>query len=455
MGNYGRELKEDAMKTMIKLVREANGDGVSRQTLADAVGVSASCVGNWMSEAMHRHPEIVKPHGHGSKVGYRWVEDNAGKPESSEQKALKEAIIDFLKKRSPAGCTSTDIAKAVGVSRCTVLRKLHEIAEDHIELNLAQHGSSRGYIWTEVVDKPSDEIDPNDLEAIQAAFGVKTADSQKNLPEFGWKENDITTERENDVTTEREKVIVEDNEKHTKNHEGYHDPTAAAAIANTEKNSVSENSERISELPDELRGQIWAVPRQYGGEDYFAVLMSSPHHVCGVVLRYDNDGHYFKPAQSFVYEEGGAQWVGNTSRIYTKPRKFLERYVGDLTPEQLSALTSMVAKSLHIGTAIAAEPEDTSLANQVTALQVELDEAQNRLKYYESAIKKLTEQNESLKATNAESLDTISTLQQTVNNLVDNDLEEKVRILQLHAQIDQATIRAYEFAMRCFGKGMN
>ena len=447
MGNYGRELKEDAMKEMIKLVREANGDGVNRQTLADAVGVSVSCVGNWMSEAMHRHPEIVKPHG--SKVGYRWVEDNAGKPESSEQKALKEAIIDFLKKHSPEGSTSTDIAKAVGVSRCTVLRRLHEIAEDHIELNLAQHGSSRGYIWTEVVDKPSDEIDPNDVEAIQAAFGQKTvlSDPEKEkervnkLPEFTWKDEVKKTEE-----TNVEETIS------PKNHEGYNDPTATAAIRSADKEKTPDTS---------MAGEVWAIDRSFGGEDYFAVLTSSSNHVCGVILRYENDGHP-TPDNAFVYECGGADWVGNAQRVCTKPTKALKRKVDDLSEVKLARLRDTVRQALDLGDihSVEDEREISRLNEQVAGLQTsekflrkKAQEFQNEAARLENELCKQNELAAKLAEENAGLLAEIERLKTQLADAQSGDRVDEIalRNMRMAQAVNEATIKAYEFALQCLG----
>lgn len=462
MGNYGKELKEDAMKEMVKLVREADGTGVSRQTLADAVGVSPSCVSNWMSEAMHRHPEIEKPHG--SKVGYRWVEGNAGKPESPEQKELKEQIIDFLKKHSPEGTTSSDIAKAVGVSRCTVLRRLHEIAEDHIELNLAQRGSTRGYIWTEVVEKTSDEIDPNDVEAIQAAFGQKTAlidpdtdthslasndalekekERVNKLPEFSWKD---------EVKEQREEKATMDESVSPKNHEGYNDPTAATAIRSADKEKTPDTS---------MAGEVWAIDRTYGGEDYFAILTSSNSHVCGVILRYENDGHPM-PDNAFVYKCGGADWVGNTQRVCTKPIKALKRKVDDLLYVRLASLRDAVRQALDLGDNHSVEDtrEIARLNEQVAGLQTserllrkKAQEFQDKAADLENELRKQDELAAKLAEENTGLLAEIERLKSQLADTQSSDRIDEItlRSMRVEQAADKATIKAYEFALQCLG----
>lgn len=454
MGNYGRELKEDAMKEMIKLVREADGAGVARQTLADAVGISPSCVSNWMSEAMHRHPEIVKPYG--SKVGYRWVDGNVRKPESPEQKVLKEQIIDFLKKHSPEGTTATDIAKAVGVSKWTVLRRLHEIAEDHIELNLAQRGSTRGYIWTEVVEKPSDEIDHNDVEAIQAAFGQKKERVNK-LPEFTWKD-EVKEQTE-------EKADVEETVS-SKNHEGYNDPTAAAAIRSADNEKTPDTS---------MAGEIWAIDRQFGGEDYFAILTSSDNHVCGVILRYEN-GNYPYPQNKYIYVDGGAEWVGDTRRVCTKPKKALCRKVGDISDEALYALRFSVSSALELLGDVSEskvremesciemqeakikelesiKEQNESLVATVDRLMAELETERQRSAHYYSEAKASDGKNDELVANNTDLLAEIKRLKSQLADAQSGDRVDEItlRNMRMEQAVDKATIKAYEFALQCLG----
>lgn len=479
------EVRKENKAQIVELLKESGSKGLSRTLLADTVGVSSTCVANWMKELMAEHSEITRNGMQGAAATYFWVPGHTEAYVAKTKEDIIQEAIEMLQKCSPKGMTSIELGKKLGVSKTTVQRGLREAAKDHIELRIPESGERCGYIWTPIAEpKPSDEIDPNDVEAIMAAFGQKpetkdtpepassptflTSDTvvekavnpinQKALPAFSWKEE----KKKEDAVAE-----TTDTTKSGKNSEGYNDPTAAQAI----KNADSRKAER-----EGMTGEIWAVDKQFGGEAYFAVLASTNSHAVGVQLNYENDGYPYPKEGCYVYTDGGAEWVGDARRVVTKPVKVLRRKVGNLDTQELMILRAMVNEALNLCDAAAYERRIENQYNEIQALRSKVKDLTDELNTVissqkESECTRIEELGKALKesrdseASYANAVDeltakcdmankTIAELQEKLRTQSGDDLKRLVEELEYRGAIDRATIKAYEFALKCFGKGV-
>lgn len=470
MGNYGTEIKNDTVATMVHHIQDAGKEGLATVDLVKISGVNKATVHRWLSEYATEHPELSVPPER-SRRGWRWVSDPENRIERTD-KPIDTAIIDYLEVRGSEGATAGEIAKAIGYSKVTVRTHLCRLAKEHIELNTpGRGGNNRPYIWTPVVvkEQTSDEIDPNDLEAIQAAFGQKAVEKDaervsKHLPEFSWKD---------EVKPEKSKEdAVTDEDMSTKNAEGYNDPTAAAAIRSAEKSLTKKSTSKTAHCAS-MVGEVWAIDRQFGGEDYFVILTSSDNHVCGVTLRYENSNYPY-PQNSYIYTDGGAKWVGDTRRVCTKPKKALCRKVGSISDEGLYALRFSVSSALELlGDASESKvremesciemqeakikelesikEQNDSLVATVDRLMAELETEKQRSAHYCSEAKISDDKNDELVAENADLYAEIDGLKIQLAAAQNNDYETEVRNMHIQHLVDRATINAYELAMRCLG----
>lgn len=489
------ELKREGMDYILNTIKNAGEQGVSRAFLVDKLGVSPSSVTNWVTELRKDHPEISE-NILGNHGNYRWIPGGAELKVRKTRADAVEGALEILKKYSPKSFTSVELGEKLGVSKTTIIRGLKAVAKDHIELYVPSQGERGGYRWTPIVEpKPSDEIDPNDVEAIMAAFGQKpettdtpepassptrvchdpytdqsflTSDTvvvkaanainQKALPQFSWKE-----EKEKEVSMTEENA----NDKPGKNAEGYSDPTAAQAI----KNADSRKTER-----EGMTGEVWAVDKQFGGEAYFAVLASTNSHAVGIQLNYENDSYPYPKESCYIYTDGGAEWVGDARRVVTKPIKVLRRKVGSLSSQELMVLRAMVNEALNLCDAASYERRIENQYNEIQALRSkvkdlteELDTVLrsskesdlDRIEELEKALKASEESEasyahavEELTATCDMANKTIAELQEKLRNQSGDDLKRLVEELEYRGAIDRATIKAYEFALKCFGKGV-
>lgn len=483
------ELKREGMDYILNTIKNAGEQGVSRAFLVDKLGVSPSSVTNWVTELRKDHPEISE-NVLGNHGNYRWIPGGAELKVRKTRADAVEGALEILKKYSPKSFTSVELGEKLGVSKTTIIRGLKAVAKDHIELYVPSQGERGGYRWTPIVEpKPSDEIDPNDVEAIMAAFGQKpepassptrvchdpytgqsflTSDTvvekaanainQKALPQFSWKEE-----------TKKEDAVAEttDTAKPGKNAEGYSDPTAAQAI----KNADSRKTER-----EGMTGEIWAVDKQFGGEAYFAILINTNSHAVGVQLNYENDGYPYPKESCYIYTDGGAEWVGDARRVVTKPVKVLRRKVGNLSSQELMVLRAMVNEALNLCDAASYERRIENQYNEIQMLRAQVKDLTDelstvlnsskesdlaRIEELEKALHEAEESEasyahavEELTATCDMANKTIAELQEKLRNQSGDDLKRLVDELEYRGAIDRATIRAYEFALKCFGKGV-
>lgn len=494
--NTKAEVRKENKAQIVELLKESGSKGLSRTLLAGAVGVSPACVANWMKELMVEHPEITRNGMQGAAVTYFWIPGHTEAYVAKDKADIVREAIEMLKRCSPKGMTSIELGKKLGVSKTTIQRGLREAAKDHIELRIPESGERCGYIWTPIVEpKPSDEIDPNNVEAIMAAFGQKpettdtpepassptrvchdpytgqsflTSDTvvgkaanainQKALPQFSWKEE-----------TKKEDVVAEttDTAKPGRNAEGYNDPTAAQAI----KNADSRKTER-----EGMTGEVWAVDKQYGGEAYFAILINTNSHAVGLQLNYENDGYPYPKESCYIYTDGGAEWVGDARRVVTKPIKVLRRKVGILSSQELMVLRAMVNEALNLCDAASYERRIENQYNEIQALRSKVKDLTDELNTVlnsskESDLARIEELEKALKASEESEASyahaveeltatcdmankTIAELQEKLRNQSGDDLKRLVDELEYRGAIDRATIKAYEFALKCFGKGV-
>lgn len=289
--NDRNTLKQEILRT----IRNSGLEGITAAELGRKYDLDPRVIVRYVAELMNTYTDIRMPPSRTRNLGIRSVH---GEGYSGD---IKEAIIRELKDSD--GLTIKDIQERLKLTARTVKSALHEIAVEHIELNVPPVGSKRGYIWTPIKEPVSDEIPLSDLEAIIAAFKPRT------------KPEPIPTPAPDPVEP-------------------------IAAIDDAEPHA----------------GDIWRVPK--GGRyltsvgtkakyELFVVLTKSENYVVGVFLHVENAGYPY-PRFAYIWHDSDDEWVGNVQRLCTKPADVLSELVCRLPADDFAAFQEQVATALGL-----------------------------------------------------------------------------------------------------------
>lgn len=206
---------------------------------------------------------------------------------SAETKAYNKAqVLDILRKHPGEPLTSIQISKfleerGVNVMPNTVKGYGRELVKEYSELTAA-HG--RGYIWA------------------------------KEESEFYAKKAVDTTENK---STYRKKSTV------MRNSEGYSDPTAGAAIKNTEGDD-----------PYARLGEVWSVKGANGLVEWFMILSDWGAVRIGLPL-YAGD---YRSRIRVKVDVAGAVLYGDATNLRSKPSKYFDTYMGNVEDKKAKAI---------------------------------------------------------------------------------------------------------------------
>lgn len=121
--------------------------------------------------------------------------------------------------------------------------------------------------------------------------------------------------------------------KHTvmRNSEGYSDPTAGAAIRNTE-----------GEDPYARLGEVWSVNGANGMTEWFLILSDWGTVRIGIPL-YTGD---FRSRLRVKVDLDGIVLYGDATNLRSKPRKYFDAYVGNVGEKKVKAILDDVLKAI-------------------------------------------------------------------------------------------------------------
>lgn len=197
---------------------------------------------------------------------------------SAETKAYNKAqVLDILRKHPGETLTSIQISKlleerGVDVAPNTVKGYGRELVKEYTELTAS---AGRGYIWAK---------EESEFYAKKAEEETKTSSAY------------------------RKKSTV------MRNSEGYSDPTAGAAIRNTEGDD-----------PYARLGEVWSVKGANGLVEWFMILADWKAVKVGVPL-YAGD---YRGRIRVKVDVAGTTLYGDATNIRSKPSKYFDTYIGN------------------------------------------------------------------------------------------------------------------------------
>lgn len=132
-----------------------------------------------------------------------------------------------------------------------------------------------------------------------------------------------------------------------KNAEGYYDPTAGAAINNTDKPSPKKGNK----YP--MPGEVWDIDNEKDGRSskYFVVHVSDEFVHCLSLMIANKSNTYsckYKFTISVDYPTNTQDYYADASRVWTKPKRYCKKCMRDADISKLEEAKSLIVHGLNL-----------------------------------------------------------------------------------------------------------
>jgi len=223
-----------------------------------------------------------------------------GRLSTADRQAREEYLIELIKTSGAEGVPSTVIADDCNISRSNVTRYMNGFLQEHPEIQerKGRNGIPTIYMWIE-----------------------KPAPRETHSP-----------------------FLKNRQEKAGKNHEGYSDPTATAAIKTTEA-PIEMKGDMI--MPG--AGEVWVTEESNGRNGYIFVLAFEEGAAQCIRLYNMSEVEHPEDINRAIRVKIGAEtFIGDASRVTFKPKRYLMRRALKRNDEILPGVRKAVASVLGI-----------------------------------------------------------------------------------------------------------